>query len=293
MGRYRTFANDDQKDFNQYYNKLKGDTTYKYARQHSSDYNNYINPNFLMNNCPSTNVLDTDTTRKSIVNYKNYETFINLSKTASYLNPACNVCADVPTQLNDGLQSEICYDKLYRTYSVHPCDGEKKIAIVDICKEKSGIAYPYGVFNNNKKNPPIKIHSVKDLHPCQQHLRCKSYKFCKCPPWMDCKFCNYKVVTPIDEKTNITYTEENCDKKDKDESDNELQNDEESDYEYSGNDDSDSDEDEDEDEEDDLSSIPLYMREHMVHLKQLKDEAKIESIKRSKDAVNVFSKTNP
>lgn len=271
MGRYRTFANDDQKDFNQYYNKLKGETTYKYARQHSSDYNNYINPNFLMNNCPSTTAMDTDedTTRKSIVKYKDYETLINLSKTASYLNPACNACADVPTQLNDGLQSEICYDTLYKTYTVHPCSGKTKIAIIDVCKEKSGVAYPYGVFNNNKKNPPIQIHSVIDLHPCQEHLRCKSYKFCKCPPWLDCKFCNFKVVTPINEKTNITYTENNCYIKDND--NNEFHN----------------------DEDEDFSSIPLYMREHILHLKELKDETRSESIKLSEDAVTIFSKTNP
>jgi hypothetical protein len=273
MGRYRTFANDDQKDFNQYYNKLKGETTYKYARTHSSDYNNYINPNFLMNNCPSTTDVDTDndTTRKGILIYKDYQTLINLSKTASYLNPACNVCADVPTQLNDGLQSEICYDKLYKIYGVNPCNGETRIPIIDICKEKSGIAYPYGVFNNNKKNPPIQIHSIKDLHPCQEHLRCKSYKYCKCPPWLDCKICKYKVVTPIDEKTNIVYTEEICDKKD---NDNNNSNDGSV-------------------ESEDLSSIPLYMRDHLLYLKQLKDEATAEAKNLTADAINIFSKSNP
>lgn len=290
MGRYRTFANDDPKDFNQYYNKLKGETTYKYARTHSSEYNNYINPNFVMNNCPSTSAMnahadaDADTTRKSIINYKNYQTLINLSKTASYLNPACNICADVPTQLNDGLQSEICYDTLYRTYNVNPCNGETKIAIVDICKEKSGIAYPYGLFNNNKKNPPIQIHSIKDLHPCQEHLRCKSYKYCKCPSWLDCKFCNYKVVTPISEKINITYTTDNCsDQKETNELQNDNVHDDDNVHQYPNED----------EKEEDLSNIPYYMREHMLYLKKLKDEANSETIQLSEDAIAIFSKSNP
>jgi|694.fasta_scaffold144828_2 hypothetical protein len=281
MGRYRTFANDDQKDFNQYYNKLVGKTTYKYARLHSSQYNNYINPNFLMNNCPSRTEIDT--TRKSIVNYKDYDTLINLSKTSSYLNPVCNVCADVPRQLNDGLQSEICYDKLYRTYNINPCNGEMKIPIIDICKEKSGIPYPYGVYNNNKKNPPIEIHSIKDLHPCQEHLRCNSYKFCKCPPWMDCTFCKYKVVTPINDKINITYTEDNRDKEENNELHNDDSDNESSSYDNSG---------ENIDEEY-FSSIPLYMREHVLYLKQLQDEAKAESIKLTQDAITMFSRSNP
>jgi len=289
MGRYRTFANDEQKDFNQYYDKINGKTIYKYARTHSSEYNNYINPNFLMNNCPSTTDMNEDTTRKGILIYKDYKTLINLSKTASYLNPACNVCADVPTQLNDGLQSEICYDKLYRTYNDNPCSNGKKIAIIDICKEKSGISYPYGVFNNNKKNPPIQIHSIKDLQPCQDNLRCKSYQYCKCPPWMDCKLCKYKVVTPIDENSNITYIEDNYNIKNNE--DNELHNDDDSII--TGLDNPDSYSHNKTQSDVDFSSIPLYMRERVLRLKKIKDQATAEAKNLTANAIHIFSKSNP
>jgi hypothetical protein len=88
---------------------------------------------------------------------------------------------------------------------------------------------------------------------------------------LDCKICKYKVVTPIDEKTNIVYTEENCDKKDHD--DNNSYNDSV--------------------ESEDLSSIPLYMRDHILYLKQLKDEATAEAKNLTTDAINIFSKSNP
>jgi hypothetical protein len=271
MGRFRTFANDEQKDFNHYYNKKNGETIYKYARTHTSEYNNYINPNFSMSNCSTYNENGTinDSCKQStgIVNYKDYQTLIILSKTSSFLNPDCNVCADVPLQLNDGLKSEICYDTLYKTYSVNPCNGKTKIPIIDICKEKSGTSYPYGLFNNNKKNPPIKIHSIKDLQPCQEELHCNSYKFCKC---FDCKVCKYKVVTPIDENTNIIYTEENYDDNHNHNNDNHNDN-----------------------HNDEYSNVPFYMREHLIYLNQLKREQQSENIKLTDDAINIFGKSNP
>ena len=269
MGRFRTFANNDQKDFNQYYNKKIGEIAYKYARTHSTEYNNYINPQFLMNNFSTpfdNNGICDCKNSTGIVNYKDYQTLINLSKTSNYLNPKCNSCADVPSHLNDGLKSEICYDKLYKTYSINPCNGETKIPIIDVCRDKSGVAYPYGLFNNKNKNPPITIHSIKDLQPCQENLQCNSYKFCKCPPWLDCNICKYKVVTPIAEKANIIYTEETHDNNHINVDNHDHIND---------------------------SNVPSYMQEHLLYLKQLKRENQMENIQLTDEAITIFSKSNP
>uniref|UniRef100_A0A6C0HGS3 Uncharacterized protein n=1 Tax=viral metagenome TaxID=1070528 RepID=A0A6C0HGS3_9ZZZZ len=304
MGRFRTFANDQPRDFNQYYNKKNGETIYKYARTHTVEYNNMINPNFLMNNVSIPthdhdhdhdnyhlhhNIQDIDINNcknsKGIAKYKDYQTLIILSKTASYLNPECNLCADVPTQLNDGLKSEICYNNLYKTYNINPCNGKTIIPIIDACKEKSGIPYPYGAFNNKTKNPPIEIHSIKDLQPCQSQLHCQTYKFCKCPTWLDCKFCNYKVVTPLDEETNIVYTVKNANNND---NTNEHMNDDVIDEHNETNETNDK----NEDDEIDDSNIPLFMRVHLKQLNQLKREQQLENMAHTEDAINIFSKTN-
>ena len=55
MSSRRPFAkSSNETDYNAYYRRKAGLVNYQYARLHTSAINNTINPNFLMNECPST-----------------------------------------------------------------------------------------------------------------------------------------------------------------------------------------------------------------------------------------------
>ena len=207
MSNRRPFSNQNNNlDFNSYYSKLNGLTNFKFARSHSSIQNNHINNNFSMNNCNT----------KRIVNYKSYDTLINLSKISSLLNPTCSKCLDVPVNLMNGIQSEVYYNELYeiKCHEDNICDCIK-IPIINPCYEKSGKMFPYGRFNNSNKNPPIKIHSLKGIDcECEEKLECPPYIICKCSLDVNhCECCKFTTTTPLNQNTNIIYTDnyEECD----------------------------------------------------------------------------------
>jgi hypothetical protein len=213
MSSRRPFAKSNEMDYNAYYKRKAGLTNYQYARLHTSAANNTINSQFLMNECPSTTP---KCNAKKIYNYTSYETLINLSKIASSLNPDCRECADVPTNLLNGLQSEICYNELYESECTKlesedrwcGCARCLKIPIINDCYDKTGILFPYGRFNNSNKSPEIKIHSLKNIScECVEKLECSEYILCQCSPLVEnCECCKYTTTMPFDEKTNVTYT---------------------------------------------------------------------------------------
>jgi hypothetical protein len=163
---------------------------------------------------------------KSIVNYNDYSTLISLSKTANSLDPNCKTCADIPININDGLQSELYHDEIFKKdcsvdvenrngvdYNKCKCNKCLKIPIINICQERTGKIFPYGHFNNKLKNSISKIHSVYNVELCEDKLICNTYKFCRCPAGMqNCNCCKYIVNTPFD-KTTIKYTENGADRK--------------------------------------------------------------------------------
>jgi hypothetical protein len=211
----RPFAkSSNEMDYNTYYKRKAGLTNYQYARLHTSATNNTTNPNFLMNECPSTTP---NCNAKKIYNYNSYETLINLSKIASTLNPNCRECADVPTNLLNGLQSELCYNEVYESECTklesedrwNGCARCLKIPIMNNCLDKTGILFPYGRFNNAHKSPAIEIHSLRNIScECVENLECPFYVLCQCSSNVEnCESCKYTTTTPFDEKTNVIYTD--------------------------------------------------------------------------------------
>lgn len=262
MGRYRTSSNDTPKDFNNYYNKKKGLVAYKYAITHNSNYNNTNNVNFNM----KTTCIGGDNIcvkSKNIINYKSYDTLINLSKISSNLNPNCSYCADVPINLMNGITSKIGYNELYevdceKTISNNNCPCKKcmKIPIINDCYEKTGKLFPYGHFNNSVKNPSIQIHSLQNIGPCQVNLDCEKYKYCECKnSGINCKCCEYSIITPITNDENIKYTDNSvpdC-------------------VNY-------------------YNDVPEYMKEHLENLNKMKDERNIKNKELAEKSINIYSK---
>ena len=224
MNRFRTLARADTPSFSEYYGRKTGNESYKYAKNHSIAYNNTTNPNFFMRIIKKMPEDYDEPCSKAIVNYRDYATFINLSKTANMLDPNCKTCADVPVNMNDGLQSELYHDEIFKKncsigvenrtgidFNRCHCIKCLKIPFINICQEKTGKIFPYGHFNNTLKNPISKIHSVRNVELCEDKLDCNTYKFCRCPAaTQDCKCCKYTVNTPFD-KTTIKYTENAAD----------------------------------------------------------------------------------
>lgn len=218
MGRFRTMCKDNEpKDFNSYYNKKRGITTYTFLKN---------TQNSCSNNAANTNIkLGNECDNKKITYYKSYDDLINLSKISSILDPNCSECADVPINLANGLQSELCYEELYeegcqKTEKNDSCCCKKcmKIPIINECQDKSGKMFPYGHFNNSVKNPSVKIHSlqhIENINACEEKLTCASYIYCQCPPgFTNCKCCNYTITNPITNTENIKYSQnsvEHCD----------------------------------------------------------------------------------
>jgi hypothetical protein len=212
MSSRRPFSKNTEVDYNAYYRRKAGLVNYQYARLNTSTNNNNINPNFLMNECPSTTP---KCKSKKIYNYTSYETLINLSKIASSLNPDCRECADVPSDLLNGLQSELCYKEIYEPKCTRlesdnrwcGCARCLKIPIINNCSEKTGKLFPYARFNNSNKSPAIEIHSLKNIScECVEKLECPEYILCQCSPLVqNCECCKYTTTMPFDDKTNVSY----------------------------------------------------------------------------------------
>ena len=229
MGRFRTICKDNEpKDFNSYYTKKKGLNTYTFLKTTQNVcYNNAVNNEIKLGN---------ECFNKKIIYYKSYDDLINLSKISSLLDPSCSECADVPVNLANGLQSELCYEELYeegceKTEKNNNCCCKKcmKIPIINECQEKTGKMFPYGHFNNAIKNPSVKIHSlqhIESIDACEEKLTCPSYIYCQCPPgYTDCKCCNYSITNPITNTENIKYYQnsvEHCDDDDENTTNSDL-----------------------------------------------------------------------
>ena len=211
MSRRPFSFHNNSSDFNSYYSNINTLSLLKFARSHHSSHNNSFNPLFSLNQC------DINPSLKNIVYYKSYDTLINLSKISSLLNPSSSSCADVPLNLINGLQSEVCYNELYETdcTKLNPenkfcgCARCLKIPIINNCHEKTGKMYPYGRFNNSIKNPAIKINSLKCINSeCEEKLKCPTYIMCKCSTYnKNCDCCKFTTTTPFDEESNIKYTD--------------------------------------------------------------------------------------
>ena len=146
--------------------------------------------------------------------FENYKTMIELSMEQATLNGDCRKCADVPSSLYTGLQSEFCYDDYFDSVSKlgnHPCKC-LPLRDVNLCKLKSGKLYPYGYFNNN--NPNINRDLLRRVTlKCDKKKLCPTYIYCKCPPnAINCKCCDYTVTFPYQDKF-ISYKISGCNDK--------------------------------------------------------------------------------
>lgn len=185
MGRFRVNCNNKTVSSGEYNQRINGLNTIKHARsknEYKPDENFIVNYNTL-----------------EIVRYKSYNFYLNTAKAFFIIYPQCNLCPDVPIDLKQGLQSEICYDELlehvYNCKS-HPCIKCDKILKLDFCKEKSNLLYPYGHFNNNCLGKSFKFPIKIDIQCCKSQLICPKYSFCKCPAFWDEKCCKYQVMFP-------------------------------------------------------------------------------------------------
>lgn len=188
MTRHRIFSNNTDTDTSSYIKNKSNIVNFKNFMLKENNNNNKVNSLFKMK---------ADCNGKSIYNYNNYNTLVQFSKIQSKLNPNCSTCDDIPFNLIDGNSSEICYEELFI---------EKDCTIIpniNKCKIKSDKLYPYGHFNNYNKNSNISIHSVKDFKYCMNKLECDTYKYCKCPYWIQ-NCCPYTITFPLNTQ-NITY----------------------------------------------------------------------------------------
>ena len=174
MGRYRVNCSHKTVSSGDYNNRIIGLNNIKFARTKDPDKeidNFYINYNTW-----------------NIEWFKSYEDYLLTAKAFFIINPDCNLCPDVPIDLKQGLNSEICYNELLEhinNCNTHPCKKCDIILRLDICKELKHILYPYGHFNNDclgrKFQFPVKI----NVQCCKSELICPDYNFCKCPAFWD------------------------------------------------------------------------------------------------------------
>lgn len=209
MSSRRPFASSSpSSSFSDLYSKKNALTNYQYARSASTAQNN--SKNIAFSTCPAFH--------KSIFWYKSHGTRINLSKISAFLDPNCSDCADVPVNLLNGIQSEVCYNELYEPGCTKlsaeddrycGCARCLKIPIINSCAEKTGKMFPYGRFNNSIKNPAIQIQALKNIDIyCQETLECQSYIMCQCSPYnKNCECCKFSTTTPFDANSNIKYVE--------------------------------------------------------------------------------------
>lgn len=185
MGRFRIYCNNKTVSSGEYNERLNGLNTIKHARSKDK---NKPDQNFIVNY-----------NTWEIVRFKSYSQYLATAKAFFIINPECNLCPDVPIDLKQGLQSEICYEELLEhvyNCNSHPCQKCDTILKLDICKEKSGKLYPYGHFNNNCLGRNFKFPVKIDVQCCKSELICPVYNFCKCPAFWDPKCCKYQVIFP-------------------------------------------------------------------------------------------------
>ena len=105
-----------------------------------------------------------------------------MAKAASYYNPNCDSCIGIPENIINGLTSTIDYNQLKTNFitDYNNCECPIKIPINNTCKELEGKLYPYGTYINNKKDPLIYIHSVKNLENCDNRKNCPNPVICSC-----------------------------------------------------------------------------------------------------------------
>lgn len=165
MGRFRTTSKNEQPtDYINYYEKKRGVTIYKTLRSQTPCYNNAISDNIVLGN---------QCEKKNIINYKNYELLINLSKISSLLDKNCSTTLNVsPVTLDNGLTSDTEQNENINFFLdyIFTEDLLSKGFVIDyeyeknLCRFSNQIKiFPYGNFNNYVKNPPIQIHSIRDI----------------------------------------------------------------------------------------------------------------------------------
>ena len=189
MGRFRVNCSHKTIDSSEYNRRLKGLNLIKQAR--TKDYFKK-DENFTVNY-----------NTWNIQYFKRYEDFINVAKAFFLINPECNLCPDVPIDLKQGLNSEICYEELLEhinNCNSHPCKKCDIILKLDICKNLKHILYPYGHFNNNCLGRSFKFPVKINIQCCKSELKCADYSFCKCPAFWDPKCCKYEVMFPSETK---------------------------------------------------------------------------------------------
>ena len=98
MGRYRVNCNNKTISSGEYNNRIKGLNLIKHAR--SKDHEKE-DENFTVNY-----------NTWNIQYFKSYNDYLLAAKAFFIINPDCNLCPDVPLDIKQGLNSEICYDEL-------------------------------------------------------------------------------------------------------------------------------------------------------------------------------------
>ena len=182
MGRFRVFNHQttvSSSDLNQ---RLKGNEMMKYLRDKAPQ--------------KKDNSIIVDYSKAEVVYFNNYQEFINATRSYLRNNPHCFECADVPSNMVEGLHSELCYDELYahvRDCTLDYCNKCERILKTKDCLE--GL-FPYGHYNNNK-NPdtfefPIKV----KIDECAKKPECRKYVYCKCPNTMTKNCCVYEELFP-------------------------------------------------------------------------------------------------
>jgi hypothetical protein len=165
MGRFRTTSKNEQPtDYINYYEKKRGLAIYKILRSQTPCYNNAISDNIVLGN---------QCEKKNIINYKNYDLLINLSKISSILNINRSTTLNVPpVTLDNGLTSDTEQNEnlkfLLDKFSQEGFLPEDFVIDFEyeknLCRFSNQIKiFPYGNFNNYVKNPPIQIHSIRDI----------------------------------------------------------------------------------------------------------------------------------
>tara|TARA_X000001036_G_scaffold439750_1_gene492096 strand:+ start:1101 stop:1880 length:780 start_codon:yes stop_codon:yes gene_type:complete len=182
MGRFRVFnhgATVSSSDLNQ---RKKGSEMMKYLRGKAPE--------------KEDQGVIVDYSKLEVVYFKSYQEFMNTTRNYLKHNPYCFECADVPSSLIDGLESELCYDELYahvRDCTLDYCNQCEKILKTNDCLE--GL-FPYGHYNNNDKPDTFMFPTKIKLDECGEKKTCPKYVYCKCPPKMNEKCCYYEELFP-------------------------------------------------------------------------------------------------
>ena len=167
MGRFRVFNHGNTVSSSDLNQRLKGNEMMKYLRQKA--------PDKLDNN------VIVDYSKSEVVYFKTYQEFINATRSYLRNNPDCFKCADTPSNMTQGLHSELCYDELYghvRDCSLDYCNKCERILKTNDCLE--GL-FPYGHFNNNKQPDTFVFPTKIKIDNCAEKPKCGKYVYCKCP----------------------------------------------------------------------------------------------------------------